>query len=195
MAHIRDTWHKTRTLPGEPRCAEHGMVPSGRHGTGRRWQARWLDGGRGRKENFARRADAERRLERLGAAWCLVPHCRHSAVTEPPVLLCGDHRDLLIQQCTRRRPQVHDSVVYFIRNGSRIKIGWTTNLKARLSSLALPPSAVELQIDGGPEEEAIMHRRFAKARVGRTEWFEAIPELEEFIVCRLAAERSAGRAA
>lgn len=193
MAQIYDQWHKSRPAPGEPRCEQHGLVPSAGHMKGDRWQARWYDGGVQRKASFDKRTDAERHLKQLSGGWCIVSPCKHSAVTEPPVLLCADHRDMLISQCTRRRPQAHDSVVYFIRNGSRIKIGWTTNVKKRIFALSLPADSLELQIDGGPEEEDIMHRRFAKARVGRSEWFEATPELLEFIEQRREAEREAGR--
>lgn len=186
MAQIYDRWHKSRPEPGAAVCAEHGKIPTAEHGGGRRWQVRWSDGGHQHRMNFAKRSDADRQLARLGADWCLVRNCRYSAVTEPPVLLCAEHRDLLIQQATRKRPAVHEPIVYFIRNGNRIKIGWTTNLKARLSSLALPRDAVALTIDGGPSEEEWLHRKFSKARVGRSEWFEAIPELEEFIAGRKA---------
>ena len=63
----------------------------------------------------------------------------------------------------------------------------TNNLKNRLSSLALAASAVALTMPGGPQEEAAMHREFARTRVGRTEWFEATPELEAFITSRIPA--------
>lgn len=184
MAQIADRWHKSRPEPGEAPCAEHGRVPSAVHGKGDRWQARWRDGGRQCSQNFSRRPDAERFLKRLGGAFCLVPKCGHSAATEPPVLLCRDHVDMLMLQLKRQRPSVHAPLVYFIRNGTRIKIGWTTNLKSRLSSLSLPAGAVALTVPGGPQTEAAMHRQFARARVARTEWFEAIPELEAFITAR-----------
>lgn len=184
MAGVYDRWHKSRPAPGEPVCADHKAVPSADHGQGRRWQARWRDGGRQLCQNFARRADAERFIAQLGGVFCLVPRCGHSAATEPPVLLCRDHVDMLLQQLKRQRPSVHDPLVYFIRNGTRIKIGWTTNLKARLTSLSLPPDAVALTVTGGPQTEEAMHKRFAKARVGRSEWFEAVPELEAFIAAQ-----------
>jgi integrase len=57
---VTDRWHKTRPRPGEPTCAEHAKVPTSGHGQGERWQARWRDdAGRQRKQNFARRADAD----------------------------------------------------------------------------------------------------------------------------------------
>ena len=72
---------------------------------------------------------------------------------------------------------VHDSVVYFIANGGRVKIGYTTNLKSRLSALALRSDSVLLTLQGGPELERALHARFAKYRNGNTEWFELAPEI------------------
>lgn len=184
MAGVYDRWHKSRPEPGEPVCADHERVPTADHGKGKRWQARWRDGAVQCCRNFARRTDAERFISQLGDAFCLVPKCGRSAATEPPVLLCRDHVDMLLLQLKRQRPSVHAPLVYFIRNGTRIKIGWTTNLKARLTSLSLPADAVVLTMTGGPQTEKAMHKRFAKARVGRTEWFEVVPELEEFIATR-----------
>jgi hypothetical protein len=185
MAQVADRWHKSRPEPDEQACPEHRRVPSAAHGKGRRWQAQWRDGGRQRHVNFARRTDAEQFLERLGGAFCLVPKCGHSAFTEPPALLCRDHVDMVLVQLNRQRPAVHPELVYFIRNGNRIKIGWTTNLKSRLSALSLAADAVALTVPGGPDTEKAMHRKFASARVGRTEWFDAVPELEAFIAARL----------
>jgi hypothetical protein len=182
MAKIYDRWHKSFPKPDEPRCAEHGKAPTAEHGIGGRWQVRWHDGGWGRKANFVKRSDAEWHLAHLFGNWCLVKHCGKSAVTEPPVLLCADHRDMIIQQVTRKRPRVHEPVVYFIRNGERVKIGWTTNLRQRLSMLSLPASAVSLVILGGPAEEKALHIRFAKARIGRTEWFDSCEAIEDYIM-------------
>lgn len=184
MAKIYDRWHKTYPKAGEKKCAEHGKVPTSEHGVGGRWIARWTDGWQQHKAVFKRKPDAEWHLAHLHESFCIVPKCRYSTATEPPVLLCADHRDLLLQQLGRKKPTVHDPLVYFIRNGSRIKIGWTTNLKGRLSSLSLPRDCVELTIPGGPSEEDWLHEKFCKARVGRSEWFEAVAELEEFIKLR-----------
>jgi integrase len=53
---VYDRWHRTRTAPGDKRCAEHDLVPSGSHGTGDRWQVRWRDeAGTQKKRNFARK--------------------------------------------------------------------------------------------------------------------------------------------
>jgi integrase len=51
---VYDRWY--RTVDGR-------RVPSAAHGQGKRWQARWRDGdGRQRKQNYDRRADADRFL-------------------------------------------------------------------------------------------------------------------------------------
>lgn len=77
--------------------------------------------------------------------------------------------------------------VYFIRSGGPdgfIKIGVTSGrVEARLSSLQTgnPHKLTVLAtIDGGPEVELKLHRRFAAFRVDG-EWFRAAPELLAFI--------------
>lgn len=57
---VTDRWHKSRPRPGEPVCAEHGKTPTSSHGDGDRWQVRWRDDtSRQRKQNFAKRSDAD----------------------------------------------------------------------------------------------------------------------------------------
>lgn len=82
---------------------------------------------------------------------------------------------------------VHDSVVYFIANGGRVKIGFTTNLKSRLAALALRSDSVLLALRGGPELERALHARFAKYRNGNTEWFEMAPEVFRYASSRNGA--------
>jgi integrase len=55
MADIDDAWYRTDKATGK-------RVPTDRHGTGKRWLARWSDGGRQRKRSFARKDDAARFL-------------------------------------------------------------------------------------------------------------------------------------
>lgn len=86
---------------------------------------------------------------------------------------------------------VHDSVVYFIANGGRVKIGYTTNLKSRLSALALRSDAVLLTLQGGPELERALHARFTQYRNGNTEWFELSPEVFRYASARNAATGAA----
>ncbi|MGI5515274.1 tyrosine-type recombinase/integrase [Streptomyces sp. CA-106131] len=67
MAEVYDRWHLSRPQSGAEPCAEHAsktrvLVPSSDHGQGKRWQVRYRDAkGQQRKENFERRADADRR--------------------------------------------------------------------------------------------------------------------------------------
>lgn len=75
----------------------------------------------------------------------------------------------------------HAPVVYFIRNGNRIKIGTTTDLYQRIRRLALRADDVVLLLPGSREVERDMHRRFTSLRVGNTEWFRDAPPLSNFI--------------
>ncbi|WP_062214642.1 GIY-YIG nuclease family protein [Streptomyces sp. NBRC 109706] len=84
---------------------------------------------------------------------------------------------------------VHDSVVYFIANGGRVKIGYTTNLKNRLGSLALRSDAVLLALHGGPELERALHRHFAQHRNGNTEWFDLAPNITRYIATQRPAKK------
>jgi len=76
---------------------------------------------------------------------------------------------------------VHNSIVYFLANGGRVKIGYTTNLKSRIGSLALRNDALLLALQGGPDLERALHSHFAAYRDGSTEWFELSPEIFRFI--------------
>ncbi len=53
MVDVDDRWFTTDRATGA-------KVPTGRHGTGKRWIARWRDGERQRSRAFERKADAER---------------------------------------------------------------------------------------------------------------------------------------
>lgn len=75
----------------------------------------------------------------------------------------------------------HDPVVYFIRNGNRIKIGTTTDLYQRIRRLALRTGDIALVLPGGRQTERSYHQMFAKLRVGNTEWFRDAEPLATFI--------------
>lgn len=77
--------------------------------------------------------------------------------------------------------ETHPACVYFIRNGTRVKIGTTTNLRNRVARFALRAENVALIVPGDRETEGAFHRRFAKYRVGTTEWFEDTGTLYDFI--------------
>lgn len=75
------------------------------------------------------------------------------------------------------------SCVYFARAGDRIKIGWSRQVASRLAHLQTGNATpIELLgvLPGARSKERELHDRFADARVAG-EWFEATPELLDFI--------------
>ncbi|WP_432185480.1 GIY-YIG nuclease family protein [Streptomyces tendae] len=75
----------------------------------------------------------------------------------------------------------HAPLVYFIRNGNRLKIGTTTDLKRRIRTLALRAENVTLLLDGGHTLERALHKQFTDLRIGNTEWFAYDGALIDFI--------------
>ena len=63
------------------------------------------------------------------------------------------------------------SVVYYVRIGDHVKIGYTQDLHRRLGDLRLDPDAVMAVEPGGPDLERCRHLQFADERVGRRENF------------------------
>jgi hypothetical protein len=45
------------------------LVCTGRHETGRRWQARWVGDGQERSKSFAKKVDAEAHIKQVTATW------------------------------------------------------------------------------------------------------------------------------
>ncbi|MFE2639500.1 GIY-YIG nuclease family protein [Streptomyces scopuliridis] len=82
----------------------------------------------------------------------------------------------------------HKPVVYFAQLGDYVKIGTTTNLKRRMSALALQVEWVVLVMPGGKEVEAEFHAKFAPQRHSpNREWFRLAGELRHFLLPSLAA--------
>lgn len=79
------------------------------------------------------------------------------------------------------RGVVHSPVVYFVRNGNRVKIGTTTNMIGRLRNLSLRMGDILLMLHGEFDLENALHGRFTEQRVGTTEWFELSGELVDYI--------------
>jgi hypothetical protein len=69
---------------------------------------------------------------------------------------------------------VHDPIVYYMRFGDRIKIGTTTNLRSRLTSV--PCDEVLAVEPGSYELERMRHDQFAESRI-TGEWFGQSEEL------------------
>lgn len=78
-------------------------------------------------------------------------------------------------------PRRHAPVVYFVQNGSLVKIGWSTNLGGRLSALCLRRATVLLTVAGDNALEAALHRMFRDLRQGETEWFRYGQPLAEYV--------------
>lgn len=70
-----------------------------------------------------------------------------------------------------RRDREAGAVVYYLRIGDRIKIGFTTNLAQRVAALRLDPDAVLATEPGGRDIEYRRHLQFADERYGRREDF------------------------
>jgi hypothetical protein len=77
--------------------------------------------------------------------------------------------------------QAHAPIVYFLRNGSRVKIGVSQNIKRRVAALSLRPDDVIRAEHGHQEWERSQHGRFAELRVDDTEWFELRGALAEYL--------------
>ncbi len=86
-----------------------------------------------------------------------------------------------LNECEMDQP-----VIYFIsavQNQDLIKIGYTTNLVARLRSLRTSSPdelKIHLVIPGSREDEQSLHRQFASSHV-RREWFKRAKAIDDFI--------------
>lgn len=76
------------------------------------------------------------------------------------------------------RKTTAESIVYYMRVGNRIKIGYTTNLTHRLQSL-LPEELLATE-PGGRMLEKVRHQQFADLRCGG-EWFRMEEPLTEHV--------------
>lgn len=137
-------------------------------------------------------ADAEQRLaERILAEQATASEARFQAVRarfalpEAPVVEAAATPEPSIDW---RIPKGrHTPVVYFLRNGDRIKIGTTTDLRTRVRRLSLRMEDLALVIPGDRGVERKMHQTFRSLRVGNTEWFRSAEPLTAFIAERAAA--------
>lgn len=124
----------------------------------------------------------------FGVRPCCVPGCdtKLPSTRELPVCdKCGvkiavafrydaSRLDAVEQEARRQRAEAKErrkaayaeqSQVYYIRAGEHIKIGFSTNMKARLSQLRLDPSAVLATEPGGRELEKQRHHELRGYRV------------------------------
>lgn len=116
---------------------------------------------------------------------------RHAGSAVKPMPLAPDVRAAVIagsppRPVGARMAGVHAPVVYFADTGSRIKIGFSTNLRSRLRSLSLQQKDVALLLDGGLTLERALHDTFAMERIDSTEWFAKSDRLAAFIESKCA---------
>lgn len=84
--------------------------------------------------------------------------------------------------------QSHDSIVYFMVNGDRVKIGVSTNVSARTSALCLRKENAALLLRGGYDLEDALHQHFDSDRIGQTEWFVLSRRIQDYITRRREAD-------
>jgi len=125
---------------------------------------------------------------------CCAPKCDRDSWPDVPIPLCQKHAlaiwlhvtDMIEKSFTPAPVLPTSSVVYFIRVGSRIKIGTTTSLIARLDAYRTngpEEPEVLLVVAGGRTEEKQVHELFKADRV-RGEWFTPSAALLDFIAQR-----------
>lgn len=73
-----------------------------------------------------------------------------------------------------------EGVIYYIRSGGHIKIGWTSDLAKRMR--AYPPDTTLLAVEPGTrKDENRTHKRFAHLLTHGREWFPLAPQILEHI--------------
>jgi hypothetical protein len=135
-------------------------------------------------------------VERMDGTFCDSP-----VMPEAPITVCGFHARKFykwIQEVMNdalylpRRPEDKpgganwtareadhkkavqaQSVVYYVRIHNYIKIGYTTNVRARMSQLRADVSDVLATEPGGKDLELSRHKQFADLRIGARENFKA----------------------
>ena len=104
-----------------------------------------------------------------------------SSRSRRPLPSAGAHLISSAQSVGFPSDERHGSLVYFLANGGRVKIGYTKNLVSRLRALSLRDDAVLLLLQGSQPLERALHLRFGSYRIGDSEWFELAPEVIHFI--------------
>lgn len=136
-----------------------------------------------------------------GVRECCIPDCGHLVPRNRSIPVCrscgvkiavyhaGDadlalgvqrERQSQREQAKARRDAAYagQSQVYYIRIGDHIKIGYSTNLKQRISQLRLQQSALLATEPGGRELEKERHRQFSADRIiSNREDFDPSPRL------------------
>lgn len=115
---------------------------------------------------------------------CVWPACQKKPAADLPI--CATHRDEVLKvtrdkaRAKRTTGNGRKHVVYYLRVGDLIKIGYTFKLEQRLRQY--PPDAVLLAVEPGDEElEKQRHHHLRHSLARGREWFHPTPEVEEFV--------------
>lgn len=129
------------------------------------------------------RAEQDDLARRAGVpVWKMFASRRHEA---PPEVLEEDRRRALEVSPQPNTAGVIasapvDGIVYYLRSGGYIKIGWTSDLTKRMR--AYSPDSLLLATEPGPRAlEAKRHRMFAAHRTHGREWYALAPALTRHI--------------
>lgn len=139
---------------------------------------------------------------------CTAPDCQANAAPDCPAPLCKDHARHVFAwvlaeaqaiSATPEAPQRQGKTtpegprwselpghVYFVRIGDHIKIGWTSNLKHRFSSLQ--PDQILATQEGTTADEKELHQRFDHLLAKGREYFHPGPQLLDHIALLRARE-------
>lgn len=131
---------------------------------------------------------------RIGFAYDIELGIRRDQVFQQRMRLVVNEIDYKRRQAEREAREAERrkaSVVYFVERDGFIKIGFTTQLRKRLSALGkggqmpegmtVGPVKLLATLPGDDDNEGYLHRRFRAHRIDGTEWFYPAPELLAFI--------------
>lgn len=90
----------------------------------------------------------------------------------------SEHKSEPVPEPVEPAPQV--GVVYYLRVGGYIKIGWTSDLERRMRGYS-PDSTLLAVHPGTRKDERAVHRKFAHLKTHGREWFPLAPQITEHI--------------
>lgn len=79
---------------------------------------------------------------------------------------------------SKKRPAKTDGHVYFLLSDNLVKIGWASDLDARLKAYS-PGARLLAVMPGMKQDEGRMHKKFGDLKTNRREWFTYHPRVME----------------
>lgn len=139
---------------------------------------------------------------------CVLPGCGLPVARTTELQVCSQCRvkvaleslgnkvvwDLFVVEWERHRGEIREhfrtraeqrSVVYYVDLGDCVKIGYTSNIRTRLSGLRVDPHQLLAMEPGGRELEKQRHEQFRSVRLGQRENFARTPILDAHIAATL----------